>query len=333
MQINTWCLGAFLFLLCTMVLTMTVQGQVKIEKVRYFNQPNCYRLSNGTVEVIVTTDIGPRVIRYSFLNADNIFGEVPETSVKTELGEWKPWGGHRLWTAPEAMPRSYSPDNTPIEYKIEGGNSIRLTQAVEPKTGIQKEMTVTLNPTGTGVSVHHRLINRNLWAIDVSPWAMTIMRSGGTAILPQEPYRSHDDYLLPARPVVFWHYTKLTDPRWTFGDKYIRLKVVEQMAESQKVGIANKQGWAAYHHGTTLFVKRFPYQEGANYPDYGSNNEVYTAGSFVEVETLGMIHHLEAGASAEHTERWYLFPNIQIGTTEATLDAAIKPLLAQTSTR
>ena len=34
-------------------------AEVKVERVSYFNQPNCIRLSNGTVEVIVTTAIGP----------------------------------------------------------------------------------------------------------------------------------------------------------------------------------------------------------------------------------------------------------------------------------
>lgn len=317
----------FFLLLFATVLIMNIQAQVKVEKITYFNQPNCYRLSNNAAEVIVTTDIGPRVIRYALRGADNMFGELPETTVKTELGEWKPWGGHRLWTAPEASPRSYAPDNTPIQYKIEAGNSIRLTQPVEPQTGIQKEMLVTLEPQGTGVTVLHKLTNRNLWAVTLAPWAMSIMRGGGVAILPQEPFRSHDDYLLPARPLVLWHYTKLSDPRWTFGDKYIRLKVVEEMKESQKIGIANKQGWAAYHHGTTLFVKRFNYQEGATYPDYGSNAEVYTSGSFVEVETLGPLQQLDAGASIEYTERWHLFPNVNIGNTEATLDTALTPLL------
>lgn len=323
----------FVCLLCATLLTAVVEGQVKVEKVAYFNHPNCYRLSNGTVEVILTTDIGPRVIRYGFLNAENMFAELAGNGVKTELGEWKPWGGHRLWTAPEAMPRSYSPDNSPVTYKIGGGNSIRLTQPVEPQTGIEKEMTITLDPQGSGVTVQHKLTNRNLWVIRVAPWALTILRGGGVAVLPQEPYRSHDDYLLPARPLVLWHYTKLNDPRWIIGEKYIRLKVVEEMKEPQKIGIANKQGWAAYHLGGTLFVKRFAYKDGATYPDYGSNTEVYTAGSFIEIETLAPLTDLETGNFVEHVERWNLLPNIQIKDSEASVEAAIKPFLAQTSVK
>ena len=174
------------------------RAEVRMEKVAYLNQPNCYRLSNGTVEVVVTTDIGPRIIRYAFSWQDNILGEFPDSKVTTELGEWKPWGGHRLWAAPEAMPRTYSPDGNTIDYKLEGENTIRLIQPVEPKTGLRKEITVTLDKEGSGVRVHHRITNKNLWAIELAPWALTIFR-GGVTILPQEPYRSHDSYLLPAR--------------------------------------------------------------------------------------------------------------------------------------
>jgi hypothetical protein len=302
---------------------------VTVEKVVYLDQPNCYTLTNGTVEVIVTTDIGPRVIRYGFVDADNILAEVPDLVTKTDLGDWKPWGGHRLWAAPETMPGSYAPDNSPLDYHIEGNYAIRLMQPTDA-SGLQKEITVTLTPQGTCVTLHHTITNRNCWRIAVAPWTVTIMNGGGLTVLPQEPYRSHDDYLLPARPLVLWYFTDLSDPRWTIGPRYICLKTDERMAAPQKIGIANKQGWCAYHRHQTLFVKRFGYQEGASYPDYGSNNETYTTGSYMEVESLGPMQQLEPGDAAEHIEHWYLFRDVDLGTTEASMDAALTPLVAQT---
>jgi hypothetical protein len=307
-------------------------GQVKVEKTTCLAKPNCLRLSNGTVEVVVTTAIGPRIIRYAFAGEDNILGEVPDDVVKTELGMWKPWGGHRLWTAPEAMPRSYSPDNDPIAHTIDG-RTVRLVQPVEPRTGIQKEMIVTLDEQGTGVTILHRLANRGLWDVEVAPWALTIMNGGGEVILPQEPYRSHDDFLLPARPMVMWHYTDLSDPRWTIGKKYIRLRTDARLKEPQKVGVGNAQGWGAYLRNRTLFVKRFGWIKEATYPDFGSNAETYTAGTFIELETLGPLSRLAPGASADHTERWFLFRNVDAGSTEQTLDAALTPLVAKTGSQ
>jgi len=302
-----------------------------IENVKGFGQPNCLKLSNGRVELIATTDIGPRILRYGFPGQDNILGECPEAAVQTPLGEWKPRGGHRLWTAPEAIPRSYVPDNSPIEFETEGDDTIHLSQPVEAPTGIRKEMILTLDRSGTRVTVRHRITNENLWAIEVAPWALTIMNGGGAVVLPQEPFRSHDEYLLPARPMVLWHYTDLSDPRFTLGTKYLRLRTDAARDEPQKIGIANKQGWAAYLRKRTLFVKQFDYQEGAAYPDDGCNCESYTAASFIELETLAPLHQLEPGEPAEHVEVWHLFENVDVGASEDALDAAIAPLIAEIS--
>lgn len=298
-----------------------------VEKVSYLNQPNCYRLANDSVEVIVPTDIGPRILRYGFHNKENILGEVPEAVIKTELGDFKPWGGHRLWTAPEANPRSYSPENSAVEYETISKHSIRLIPPIEPHTGIQKEMTVALEPKGSELTIHHKIINRNLWSIDVSVWALTIMNGDGVAIFPQEPYRSWDEYLLPARSLVLWHYTDLSDPRWSIGKKYIQLRTDETEESPQKIGIMNKQGWAAYYRQNILFIKRFAYEEGASYPDYGSNNETYTAGSFIEIESLAPMRHLEPGMVAEHEERWSLYEDVEIEGSEESIDAAVRTLL------
>ena len=108
-----------------------------MEKIAFLSFPNCYRLRNGTAEVIVSTDVGPRILRYGFAGEDNVFAEVPDLTTKTEFGDWKPYAGHRLWAAPEAMPRSYAPDNTPITYSLEGDLSIRLTQPADA-VGLQE---------------------------------------------------------------------------------------------------------------------------------------------------------------------------------------------------
>jgi hypothetical protein len=296
-----------------------------VEKISYLGL-DCCKLSNAEIELVVTTGVGPRILRYSFIGEENMLGEAPDAVAKTELGEWRAWGGHRLWTAPEAKPRSYAPDNDPLTFKSEGENGIRLVQQADA-SGIQKEMTIVLDAAGTGVSVHHRITNRNLWAIEAAPWALTIMNGGGVAIFPQEPFRAWADYLLPARPLVLWHYTDLTDPRWNLGQRYIRLRSDEQHPEPQKIGLLNKQGWAAYLRGETLFVKRAAYVEGATYPDYNCNFETYTAGTFIEVESLGPIKRLEPDESADHTERWSLLR--APGVTDENFDATLDALAAQ----
>jgi hypothetical protein len=279
----------------------------------------------------VATDVGPRVFGYGFVGGENILGEVPEALITTAFGDWKPWGGHRLWAAPEVNPRSYVPDNAPVEFEFEGETKVRLIGPVEAQTGLQKVVSVTLDADGTGVTVRHRIVNRGQWAIDLSLWALTILNceGGGEVIIPQEPYRSWGHHVLPARPLVVWHYTDLTDARLTLGRKFVRLRTDDAEDDPVKIGALDKQGWAAYRRGATLFVKRFSHEEGASYPDYGSNVEAFTAGPFIELETLSPLRQLEPGATASHEERWHLFRDFDAGATEDSLADALAPVLAR----
>lgn len=279
-----------------------------METVERLNLPNCVRLSNGAVEIIVTTDVGPRVIGYAFVGGENILGWHADARVETALGEFKPYGGHRLWMAPENMPNSYAPDNAPIEYFFdEPNNSIRLVQPFEPVTETQKEMTVTLDKTGSGVSVHHRITNRANKPIELAAWALTVMRGGGVCEIPNEPYAAYGaETLLPVRNLTVWSYTDLSDARWSFDREFIRLRVDKNKPEPQKIGILNKQGWARYRRENLIFTKRFEFLANEIYPDMNSNTELYTAGSFVEIESLAPLQKLAPGDSTEHVEYWQL---------------------------
>jgi hypothetical protein len=124
--------------------------------------------------------------------------------------------------------------------------------------------------------------------------------------LPQEPYIDPADYLLPARPVVLWHYTHMSDPRWLWGNRYIQLVHDQSLLTEQKAGIMNKQGWAAYCRNNDLMIKRFEFDPKARYADYGCNNEIYVNGHLLEIETLGSVQKLIPGHSAEHTEYWLI---------------------------
>ena len=304
------------------------------DKVAYNGKNTNIRLSNGVVELILATEYGPRIMRYAPVNTedtDNIFGTVDNVSLTTELGQWNIRGGHRLWHAPEGKPRSYVPDNAPVQV-VRDGDTVKLIQPVESATNIQKEIWITLDPTGSHVVVLHKLTNKGFFPVEMSCWAMSVMNKGGLAILPQEPYQSHDDALQPARPMVLWSYTNLTDPRWMFGQKYLTLRQDPDVKESQKIGVLNKQGWAAYFRKSTLFLKRFACDNDKRYPDYNCNNETYTDANFLELETLGPLEKVEPGATITHREDWWLYQKVDIGSGEAGIAAVMQPILAETAT-
>ena len=301
----------------------------KMEKVAYSGWPNCIRLTNGQIELIATTDVGPRIMRFGFVDGQNLLKEYEDQVGKTGGDEWRIYGGHRLWHAPEHEKRTYDLDNTPIKYKWDGKTLI-LTQPVEPTTGIVKEIEVSLDPKKNHVTVLHRLINKNLWEVEASAWAMSVMAQGGRIIFPQEPFRPHPDYLLPARPLVLWHYTDMEDPRWIWGTKYIQLKQDPKVAKKQKLGLLNAQGWGAYYLNGDLLIKRYPYDPDATYPDFGCNTETFTNDEMLEFETLGPLTKIPAdGGKVEYTEHWFLF-KVQVGEEESGIDKKVLPLVKKT---
>ena len=270
-----------------------------------FENFNGIEITNGTASLVVAKDFGPRILSYSIGDGPNILGLHPEAAVTTDMGEWKPYGGHRLWMAPENMPLSYAPDGVPVRIEEHGEFSLSITGNIDAAK-VEKRITISMDGSGSGVTVEHRLTNHGE-PREMSAWALTIMAPGGEAVVPNEPFAPYSgETLLPVRSMAVWSYTDFTDPRWTFTKDEIRVRVDESLGHQQKIGVLNKQGWAGYRLGDLFFRKSFEYVEGAAYPDMNSNTEIYTAGSFVEVESLSPLKRVESGESILYTERWEL---------------------------
>lgn len=282
---------------------------MNIEKIEYRGWPNCCRLSNSQVDLVVTTDVGPRLIRFGFRGQPNELKEYAEQMGQVGGDEWRIYGGHRLWHAPEGSPRSYFPDNVSVEFQQQPG-FVRLVQPVETTTGIQKELDIALFSQTTHVRVVHRLRNCSLWTVELAPWGLTVMATGGTAILPLPPRQSHEEALLPVNTLTLWAYTDLSDPRWTLGRQFILLRQDPSQPSPQKLGLMSPEGWIAYARDGHLFVKRTTFVPGAPYADFGCSLETFTDGTMLELETLGPLVQLPPGGTVEHLEDWALFSEI-----------------------
>ena len=301
-----------------------------VEVVSFGGWRKCVRLWNREIEVIVTTQVGPRVIRCGFIGGPNEFHVFERELGQLSGTQFTLYGGHRLWIAPEQRPRTYHPDNQKVTW-APGDTFVSFKAPSESTTGIQKELRLSIARTENCVAVTHVLTNHTPFALSLAAWAVTIMAPGGRALLPQEPHHPHPARLAPARPLVLWPYTDMTDARWSWGKKYIQFRHDPQIKGSQKIGALNSHGWIAYVNLDRLFVKRFPYLLEATYPDFNSNVELYGDEEFVELESLSPLRQLHPGESLTHEERWYLFQRVDIGRTDADIDRSLKPYLASTS--
>lgn len=288
----------------------------------------CLRLANGHMELVVTAEVGPRVIRCAFAGGANLFKEFAGDLGRTGGDAWRPYGGHRLWHAPEVHPRTFWPDNVPVSHDWDG-ETLTVRQPVEGSTHVAKVLQIRLDPDAAHATVLHRLENHGPWDVRLAPWALSVMAPGGRAIVPQEPFVPHADNCLPVRPLVLWSYTDMADPRFTWGSRYIQLRQDPGMAAFQKFGVLNTRGWAAYVLGDAVFMKRYGGDLERAYADHGCNTEVFTNQDMLELETLGPLATLPPGGHVDHVEDWWLF-RAEVGTTDDAIDAALRPLVAKT---
>lgn len=271
----------------------------------YAGWPNCIRLSNREIECVVTTDVGPRVIRLGFKGSRNLFAELDGLG-ETRGPVWKSYGGHRLWHAPEDPVRTYYPDNDPVAYEWRNG-TLLLKPPMEKTTGIAKEIEIRLDPERNNLRVTHRMRNDGLWPVTLSVWCLSVMAKGGFAVLPQEDYKGHGpEALLPARSMALWSYTDMSDPRWTWGKEFVILRQDPAAQTPQKAGWLNRKGWSAYALEDEVFIKRITFDPQAEYPDFNTNTQFFTNAEILEVETLSPLIRLAPGRSIDHIEEWSL---------------------------
>jgi len=292
-----------------------------IERTEYKGWHDCYRISNSQIELVVTGDVGPRIMRLAFVGGQNFFKEFADQLGKSAEPGFQLRGGHRLWVAPETLATSWAPDNSPVQIEVTR-DTLTATEPAEPTTGVQKQLVVQI--ADTRVEVRHRIKNANPWTVEFAPWAMSVMAPGGTAITGFPPRGKHPEALLPTNPLVMWAYTDLNDPRWRFTKKYLALRQDPKIAEPQKIGLFNPKTWAAYLLGSELFVKQSVADPALTYPDFGCSFETFTNADFLELETLGPLTKVQPGAAVEHIERWSLHRNVNFADwTDAGIDKAV----------
>jgi hypothetical protein len=282
---------------------------VNISRVEFRGWPTCYQVTNSAITLIATADVGPRVISLSLTNGPNELYGVEADAGTTGGDDYRFYGGHRLWHAPEIVPRTYSPDNKSIQVE-ELKRGLRLTQPIEALTGMQKQIEIMMDDKEPSVRIVHRLTNMGQWAVEFAPWAITMCAPGGVGIVPLPAEGDHSANLLPKTSLVLWAYTDLTDPRWTLGKRFVLLRQDPQSSAPQKAGLYAEQGWIAYANHGHLLVKTFDANPDATYLDRGSNAEMFTNDKFLEIETLGALCKLEPAQTVEHIENWHLLDDV-----------------------
>jgi hypothetical protein len=263
-------------------------------------------LSNGAVELAVTLEVGPRVLRFAPPGREGPFQVYADQAGTSGEPEWRNRGGHRLWVAPEDRAYTYAPDNAAVEFTRAGPGTFRFTAPVDA-AGWRKSLAIAFPGDDARVVVRHEVENAGAEPRRVAAWGLTVLNPGGIAVAPLPPPGEHPRDLLPDRQLTFWPYSNLDDPRWAWGRNFVGLRQDPDLGPN-KFGLASSPGWAAYLWEGLAFVKRFGSEPGRDYPDRGCNCEVFTNRRMLELESLGPLETVPPGGRLVHVERWELRP-------------------------
>lgn len=283
------------------------------------------RIENGALEVEFLWEAGPRLVRLALQGAgENLLAEAPSLSWETPYGRYFPHGGHRLWLAPETAVRTSIPDDSGL--KVEQlPDGVRLLQPTEAPTAIRKAIDVRLTPGQPRLTLAHSLANEGSAAIELAPWAITMLRHGGVAVVPQPNEPVDADGLQPNRCWVLWPRSRWDDPRLRFTERFCFVES-RPLGTPGKFGTFNRQGWLGYLRGDVLFIKRFEPQPESLHTDLGCNAEVYVCDEYLELESLGPLCTLAPGESVVHTETWELYRTGDPASVPAPYNAALEAL-------
>ena len=266
-------------------------------------------LENKILRLEYLLSAGPRIVRFSLQGGSNLLAELPDVCIQTPLGPYYFRGGHRLWSAPESLTRTYTPDNDGIKVE-EFKNGVCLIGQSEPVTGISKMIEIRLSPDRAAVTLHHELRNEGPHSVNIAPWALTMLRLGGTAILPQPSGNTDEQGFLNNRILALWPYTHIKDPRLILRDDFILVHSTPSLTPI-KIGYYNPSGWLAYWIDGILFRKTFDIFANATYPDSGCNAEIYCDSNVIELESLGALIALKPGDSVLFMETWELYDKLE----------------------
>ncbi len=287
---------------------------IEIKEISYKNFGKCLKISNGKIELIVSIDMGPRILSFALNGGENVlFNDIhrkykeDNEAIKNYYGEDKVryrYGGHKIITTPEIMPDSFYPDNKPVTYSIKN-NSVTLEQEEQDKNKISIAVEIIMSETIENVMIVHSVKNLAKSQINLGLSASTDVRSGGTLLIPQN--KKYLSEFSPNRSYALWPYSKVNDSRLFMGEDFISIKQDESKRDKFKLGVNNYSNWAAYFCCDNIFVKNYVHNIGAKYPDFNSSFEVFTDENLLEIRTLSPLSLLNPLEVSKHVENWSIY--------------------------
>lgn len=253
--------------------------------------------------MVVVHSVGPRIAWFGARENLLYWDDAGEH----RAGEWRLYGGHRLWVTRPGADESaevQAPDNEPCRVE-------RLPDGVvltAPPTvgGIVKSLAI--QRVDRDWQLTHRISNVGNLLWSGGAWALTctLPRESTVYRIPLRGGPSTWDVTTIVIPTAWGgsHTSRLDDPQFTFTADAMELRA--RSDEGKRMLLAPK-GVLEMTDERGLFRKVTLFDQTATYP-LDTNVAVYVGPQrfMVELETMGPLRTLAPGHSLEHVEKWSL---------------------------
>ena len=291
-----------------LIVGSSAQAAVTVSQEEYHGWSGVYRLSNGTVDLVFVPRIG-RIMRYGYVGERNVLWENTALAGKTtdlsRLGaDWQNYGGDKLWPSPQSKwgwPPDPTSDSGPQTVRVTPNRHLLVTGPASLKYGVRFQREIALNPTGTGVTIRNTMTNSGASPVEWGVWEVaqtddpegTGFAAAAKTSFPQG-YKLFGDQIPP-------------DGQVTLNRGVVMIR--RRADRSAKIGTRSPDGRIESRWGALRFRISGDFPKSDAYPDDGCAQEIYTSDDpnrYVEMELLGPVRKLRAGAASALVTHWSL---------------------------
>jgi hypothetical protein len=303
----------FLSALLPLLAPLDAGARVTITRTNYHGWLEAYVMSNGKAAAVIVPAIG-RVMQFGFVGEEGVFWENHALDGRIADGQlvawatkdWVNFGGDKTWPSPESDwslftgRKGWRPppafDGWPSSVRISGG-TLTLVTEVDPFFGTFAERSIRLHsskPEMTITTTYTRKQGEPAW---IGIWVITQLKEPAGLFAP-----------VPAKSIFPESFALLGQdppPSLKFTNGIVSL--TRNPKTAHKIGLdADSLLWVGEKHVLRIDSPRV---RKGDYPDRGSNTEIYTSPDplpYIELETLGPLHSMKAGDKIERVNTYTL---------------------------
>jgi len=285
-----------------------------ISRTNYHGWPDSFALNNGRVEAVVVPTVG-RVMQFRLVGEEGVFWEnraldghgVDTETIAWRQGDWVNFGGDKSWPALEAEWSKFTGrpgwrpppafDGMPAEPRVEP-DAFVLVSPIDPFYGIRITRRIQLITKQPAMVVSTRYERVSGAPAKIGVWVITQLNDPVAMFAP-----------LPTPsffPAGYVNLGKQVPPGLRLERRLISMS--RDTSNAYKIGLdADSLVWVGPRYALRIDSPR---TKNGEYPDEGSNTEIYTNPDplqYIELETLGPLVLLQAGDVIAHTNRYTLY--------------------------